>query len=143
MFCRKNGYKFFLVHPGGPFFKNKDDGYWGIPKGLIEENEDHLNAAIREFEEETGVVPKGPYIELGTIVQKGGKTVFGWAFETEDDTQFTINCNTCTIEWPPSSGKLITIPEVDRGEFFTFEQALIKINETQQAFIHRLLEHLK
>lgn len=141
MFCRKNGYRIFLVHPGGPFFSNKDEGFWGIPKGLIEENENHLDAAIREFEEETGLKPHAPYYDLGTVVQKNGKTVYAWAFECEDDTQFDIICNTCTVEWPPKSGRIITIPEVDKGEFFTVDQAMVKINNAQKEFINRLLEH--
>lgn len=141
MFCRKNELMIFLVHPGGPYFKNKDDGFWGIPKGLIEPDEDHLAAAKREFEEETGIQAKPPFIPLGSVIQKGGKTVFAWAFEVEDDTNFTIICNTCELEWPPQSGKIITIPEVDKGEFFTVEQAVVKINNAQQEFITRLLEH--
>ena len=143
MFCRKNGFKVFLVHPGGPFFNNKDDGWWGIPKGLIEEEEDHLSAAIREFEEETGLKPQGPFVPLGDILQKGGKTVHAYAFECEHDTPFTITCNTCDIEWPPKSGERIIIPEVDKGEFFSLEEAVVKINSAQKELIHRLLNHLE
>jgi predicted NUDIX family NTP pyrophosphohydrolase len=140
MFSRKNGVKVFLVHPGGPFFRNKDDGYWGIPKGLIEGEEVHLEAAEREFEEETGIHPYGEFIPLGYITQKGGKVVFAWAFEVPENEPITINSNTCEIEWPPRSGKKITIPEVDKGEFFTIDEAKIKMNPAQHDFLDRLLQ---
>lgn len=139
MFSRKNGIKVFLVHPGGPFFRNKDDGYWGIPKGLIEGEEVHLEAAEREFEEETGIHPYGEFFPLGNITQKGGKVVFAWAFEVPKDEPITINSNTCHVEWPPKSGKIITIPEVDKGEFFTIDEAKIKMNLAQHDFLDRLL----
>ena len=139
MFNRKNGIKVFLVHPGGPFFMNKDDGFWGIPKGLIEGEEIHLEAAEREFEEETGIHPSGNFIPLGDITQKGGKVVFAWAFEVPGDDPVKINSNTCEVEWPPKSGKTITIPEVDKGEFFTIDEARIKMNPSQHDFLDRLL----
>ncbi|MDR3666825.1 MAG: NUDIX domain-containing protein [Ignavibacteriaceae bacterium] len=142
MFSRKNGLKVFLIHPGGPFFAKKDDDYWGIPKGLTEENEDHLQAAVREFEEETGIKPAGEFIPLGTIVQKGGKVVYGWAFECPTDDAVTIKSNTCQVEWPPRSGKKIIIPEVDKGEFFSIENAKVKMKKAQQEFLDRLLSSL-
>jgi len=143
MFSRKNGIKVFLVHPGGPFFRNKDDGFWGIPKGLIEGEEVHLEAAEREFEEETGIRPYGDFIPLGYITQKGGKIVFAWAFEVPADDAIIINSNTCEVEWPPNSGKRLTIPEVDKGEFFTIDEARIKMNPSQNDFLSRLLSYLK
>ena len=139
MFSRKNGLKVFLVHPGGPYFAKKDDDYWGIPKGLTEEDEDHLQAAIREFEEETGIKPEGKFIPLGSIIQKGGKQVYGWAFECPENVPITIKSNTCQIEWPPRSGKKITIPEVDKGEFFLIEDAKVKMKKAQHEFLDRLL----
>ena len=142
MYSRKNGLKVFLVHPGGPFFMKKDDDYWGIPKGLTEEDEDHLQAAVREFEEETGIKPVGEFIPLGSIIQKGGKKVYAWAFEYSDDVPVKITSNTCHIEWPPRSGKKITIPEVDKGEFFTIEEAKVKMKKAQQDFLDRLLSLL-
>ena len=143
MFSRKNGLKVFLVHPGGPYFIKKDDDYWGIPKGLTEENENHLEAAIREFEEETGIKPKGEFIPLGSIIQKGGKKVYAWAFECPDDASIKITSNTCEVEWPPRSGKKITIPEVDKGEFFTIENAKVKMKKAQQDFLESLTRYLK
>jgi predicted NUDIX family NTP pyrophosphohydrolase len=143
MYSVKNGkLKFFLVHPGGPFFANKDNGYWGIPKGLTENNEKLLEAAKREFEEETGIEPKGEFLELGTVVQKNGKTVHAWAFECEKDENIEIECNTFKMEWPPKSGKFREFPEVDKGKFFTEEEAKIKINSAQLVFIERLKEKL-
>jgi predicted NUDIX family NTP pyrophosphohydrolase len=142
MYSKKNGLKVFLVHPGGPFFIKKDDDYWGIPKGLTEEDEDHLQAAEREFEEETGIKPKGEFLPIGSVIQKGGKKVYAWAFECSDDVPVKITSNTCQIEWPPRSGKKITIPEVDKGEFFTIEEAKVKMKKAQQDFLDRLLSLL-
>jgi predicted NUDIX family NTP pyrophosphohydrolase len=142
MYSRKNSLKVFLVHPGGPYFMKKDDDYWGIPKGLTEEDEDHLQAAVREFEEETGIKPNGEFIPLGSIVQKGGKVVYAWAFECTDDAPIKITSNTCEIEWPPGSGRKITIPEVDKGEFFTIKEAKVKMKKAQQEFLNRLSSSL-
>lgn len=133
------GLKYFLVHPGGPFFKNKDLGYWSIPKGLVEnEDTNYLETAKREFEEETGIKPEGEFIPLETIKQKSGKTVYAWAFQCGSDDQINITCNTFHLEWPPKSGRKIEIPEVDKGEFFDYEQAKEKINPTQIDFLDRL-----
>ena len=120
----------------------KDDDFWGIPKGLTEEDEDHLRAAVREFKEETGIKPGGEFIPLGFIIQKGGKKVYAWAFECPDDVPVKITSNICQIEWPPRSGKKITIPEVDKGEFFTIEEAKAKMKKAQQDFLDRLLSLL-
>jgi predicted NUDIX family NTP pyrophosphohydrolase len=136
------GLKLFLVHPGGPFFAKKDEGYWGIPKGLIEADEEILQTAIREFEEETGIKSKGDYIPLGTTIQRNNKIVHAWAFESDNSEQFDIVCNTFEIEWPPNSGKRQKFPEVDRGVFFNISEARKKIYEAQQVFIDRLLDHL-
>ena len=134
--------KYFLVHPGGPFFKNKDKGYWSIPKGLIEKDEDIIEAAVREFEEETGIKPDNNFIHLGTVTLKSGKVVHAWAFEKEIKEPVNINCNTFELEWPPKSGKKILIPEVDRGEYFFENEAVAKINQAQIALIEKLKEHL-
>ena len=144
MFTIKNGeLKVFLVHPGGPFFEKRDKGYWGIPKGLQDENEELLLTAIREFEEETGIKPKGDFISLGSVKQKTGKIVHAWGFKCEDDSQIEIKCNEFEIEWPPKSGKKLSFPEVDKGEFFTVSEANGKIIEAQSEFITRLEAHLK
>ncbi len=139
----KEGLKVFLVHPGGPFFTKKDEGYWGIPKGLPEENEDFLEAAKREFEEETGLRSNGSYLPLGTVKQKGGKIVHAWAFETKSADPIEIKCNTFNLEWPPKSKNIQAFPEVDKGEFFSVEEALEKINTAQSEFIFRLQKELQ
>jgi predicted NUDIX family NTP pyrophosphohydrolase len=133
--------EFFLVHPGGPYFKNKDLGYWTIPKGEVIAGEDLLETAEREFFEETSIKPFGPYIELGMVKQKGGKIVHAWAFE--NDCVEPIRCNNFTLEWPPKSGTLVSFPEVDKGLYFSLEEALIKINQAQGEFIIRLNSHFQ
>ena len=141
MFRRRNGaLEFFLAHPGGPFARLKDEGAWTIPKGEQDTGESLLAVAKREFEEETGIEPRGPYIELGSIRQKGGKWVFAWAFE--GDCTGSICSNTFQMEWPPKSGKLREFPEVDRAEFFSMENARKKIKETQFPLLERLAEAL-
>ena len=132
-----NGPEVLLVHPGGPFWKNKDDGAWSIPKGEVEPDEDLLTAARREFQEELGFAPAGPYTPLSPIKQKAGKVVHAWAFEGDCDPA-TCKSNTMRIAWPPGSGKWITIPEIDRVEFFGFAAARAKINPAQSALIDEL-----
>lgn len=131
-----NGFEVFLVHPGGPFYKNKDMGAWTIPKGGVEEGEGLLEVAKREFEEETGIIPEGDFLELGSVVQKGGKEVFAWAFEKDWSGEF--KSNTFEMEWPPKSGRMQAFPEVDRGEYFGLEVAKIKMNQAQTKFVDRL-----
>ena len=133
----------FLVHPGGPFFAKKDEGVWSIPKGEIEAEEDFLKAAIREFEEETGLKPTGEFLPLGKIKQKGGKIVYAWAFKGDCDENQPIQSNTFRIEWPPHSGKQKEFPEIDRAEFFEAETAKRKINPAQIILIERLQSFLK
>lgn len=123
-----------LAHPGGPYFKHKDDGAWTIPKGEIEPDEDLLEAAQREFEEETGVTPIGPFIPLELIKQKGGKIVHAWAFKGDCDPT-EIKSNTFTMEWPPKSGREMEFPEVDRVDFFGVPEAMRKIKAGQEALI--------
>jgi predicted NUDIX family NTP pyrophosphohydrolase len=137
-----NSLQFFLVHPGGPFFKNKDAGAWSIPKGEFSEDEEPLAAAKREFEEETSQPVNGEFIPLGSVKLKSGKTVYGWAVEGDIDHE-TISSNTVEIDWPPRSGKKITIPEIDRAGWFNATAAKLNINPAQAAFIDRLIEQLK
>jgi predicted NUDIX family NTP pyrophosphohydrolase len=131
----------FLVHPGGPFFKNKDEGNWSIPKGEFLDDEEALTAAKREFEEETGQFIDGEFISLGSIKQKSGKTVYAWAVEGDINHE-TISSNTCEVEWPPRSGKKITIPEIDRAGWFKVDEAKRKINPAQAELIERLISKL-
>jgi len=132
-----------LVHPGGPYFQNKDDGAWTIPKGEATEGEDLLCRAKIEFEEELGIMASGEdWIELGSIKQKGGKTVHGWAFAGDLPDDFKLSSNTFEMEWPPHSGKTKKFPEIDRASFFSLEEARKKINPAQRPFLDRLLESL-
>lgn len=124
-----------LAHPGGPFFQNKDDGAWTIPKGEIEAGEDLLEAAKREFEEETGIKPSGPFIELTPIKQKGGKIVHAWAFQGDCDPS-AVASNTFTMEWPPKSGRQMEFPEMDRAEFFDVATAGQKIKAAQMPLVN-------
>ena len=126
-----------LVHPGGPFWKNKDDAAWSIPKGEAGSDEDLLKRAQIEFEEELGVKAVGDWIPLGLIKQRAGKTVHAWAFEGDLPENFKPKSNTFEIEWPPRSGKTATFPEIDRAEFFSLEIARRKINSAQAAFLDR------
>jgi predicted NUDIX family NTP pyrophosphohydrolase len=135
--------KILLVHPGGPFFTKKDGGYWGIPKGLIENDENILDAAIREFKEETGIKPEGEYIPLGEIKQNSGKIVHAWAIEVKDDSLSNFKSNTFELEWPPGSGKKRNFPEVDKCEFFTLEEIEKKITPSQIPLINNLKAYLK
>jgi predicted NUDIX family NTP pyrophosphohydrolase len=127
-----------LVHPGGPFWKNKDMGHWSIPKGEFNNEENAFDAAIREFEEETGTRLEGSFTELSPVKLKSGKVVYAWALEKEMDTN-TIVSNTFEMEWPPKSGRLQSFPEIDRGQWFTVDEALEKINKEMGDFILQLL----
>lgn len=129
----------FLVHPGGPFFKNKDDGSWSIPKGEFADGEDPLAAAKREFEEETGQTLSGKFTLLTPIKQKGGKIVQAWAVEGDID-HTAIKSNHFEIEWPPRSGKQQSFPEVDRAEWFDVDMARLKINAAQVGLIEELVD---
>jgi predicted NUDIX family NTP pyrophosphohydrolase len=132
-----------LVHPGGPFFRNKDDGAWSIPKGETTEGEDMLARARIEFEEELGIpAPPGQPIELGSIKQKGGKIVHAWGIEGDLEENFKPVSNTFNIEWPPHSGRMSEFPEIDRAEFFSLPMARQKINSAQVAFLDRLSDFL-
>lgn len=144
MYRFRNGkLELLLAHPGGPFFRNKDSGYWSIPKGEIDDGEELLDTAIREFREETGLTPEGPFIPLGSIVQKGGKTVHAWAFESEQEPFRVNKSNTFEMEWPPHSGKKMLFLEIDKVEFFPGDIAKKKIKDKQVELIERLEEHLR
>jgi predicted NUDIX family NTP pyrophosphohydrolase len=127
-----------LVHPGGPFWKNKDLGAWSIPKGEYAAGDDPLAAAKREFAEELGRLPDGLLTPLGAITQKGGKAVLGFALEGDFDPA-TLQCNRFEMEWPPKSGKRVSFPEVDRACWLLPEEARAKINPAQAEFLDRLI----
>ena len=144
MFRRRNGcLEVLLAHPGGPFYRKKDDGYWTIPKGEVEDGEDLLNRARIEFEEEVGVAASGTWIELGSVTQKGGKIVHAWAFEGDLDEGFTHVSNTFEMEWPPHSGRRERFPEIDRVAFFSLGEARHKAKPAQCAFFDRLVAALE
>ncbi|MFS4428081.1 NUDIX hydrolase [Chryseobacterium sp. S90] len=133
----KDSLYYFLVHPGGPFWKNKDLGAWSIPKGEMLPDENSLDRALTEFKEETGKTAEGNFIELSPIKQKGGKIVYAWALEGDIDTS-DLYSNTFSLEWPPKSGKIIEIPEVNQWEWFSSEEAQQRINAAQKGFITEL-----
>ena len=131
----------FLAHPGGPFWVRRDEGAWTIPKGGVEPGEDPLDAARREFIEETGITPSGEFIPLGSVRQRAGKIVHAWAWEGDADPG-AITSNMTQTEWPRGSGRRITYPEVDRCDWFSPEEARQRMNPAQAAFIERLQQHL-
>ncbi|NML68559.1 NUDIX domain-containing protein [Chryseobacterium sp. RP-3-3] len=133
----KNNLFYFLVHPGGPFWKNKDAGAWSIPKGEVSPGEDLLERALIEFKEETGQTIEGKFTALQPVKQKGGKMVYAWALEGHMETS-GLYSNTVQIEWPPRSSSIIEIPEVDQWEWFASEEVKIKINSAQADFIMEL-----
>lgn len=126
-----------LVHPGGPFFQNKNKGWWTVPKGEIMVGEHPLETALREFKEETGYSLEGKFMPLDAIVQKGGKVVVCWAVRGDLDVSLIVS-NTFTIEWPPKSGKMIDFPEVDQARWFSLSEAEVFINEAQRGFLREL-----
>ena len=129
----------FLVHPGGPFFQNKD--YWGIPKGELLDGEDTLVAACREFKEETSWDPAEPFTALGSVVRPDKKTIHAWAFLGDHDPALLVS-NTCEIDWPPRSGRKMTIPEIDRGEYYPLKAAKLKISACELPFLELLEDAL-
>jgi predicted NUDIX family NTP pyrophosphohydrolase len=137
---RKNGSQLqvFLVHPGGPFFKNKDIGAWSIPKGEFLDDEDALAAAKREFKEETGQTIDGEFTELKPVYLKSGKKVYAWAVKGDVDHEIIVS-NLFEMEWPPRSGKRQSFPEVDRAAWFTINEAKEKINAAQVGLIESFL----
>jgi len=133
------GIEVFLVHPGGPFWMKKDLGAWSIPKGEHPETEDPFAAALREFEEETGIRPEGDFLPLGELRQPSGKRITAWAFEGDCDPA-SIRSNLFSLEWPPRSGRTQEFPEVDRAAWFSLAEARQKILKGQGPLLDRLLE---
>lgn len=131
----------FLVHPGGPFWAKKDLGAWSICKGEYVDGELPLEAAKREFQEETGFVARGDFLDLGAVQQAGGKLVSAWAFAGDCDPAKLVS-NRCQVEWPPRSGRTIEIAEVDRGGWFSFNEAKQRIMKSQTPFLDRLAQLL-
>jgi len=126
-----------LVHPGGPFWAKKDKGAWSISKGEYADGEPPLDAAKREFEEETGFLAQGEFLELGQVQQSGGKVVSAWAFAGDCDPAKLVS-NRFSMEWPPRSGRMIEFPEVDRGGWFAIQDAKDQILKSQAPFLDRL-----
>lgn len=138
----KNSPKVLLVHPGGPFWAKKDNGAWSIPKGEFDENEEPLLAAKREFSEELGLsLPDGTLTELGSVKLSSGKVVYAWSLAGEIDPKL-IKSNTFSMEWPPKSGVEQDFPEVDKAAWFTFDEAMIKINKGQVPLLQALADQL-
>jgi predicted NUDIX family NTP pyrophosphohydrolase len=131
----------FLVHPGGPFWSKKDKGAWTVPKGEYSEGEQPLEAAKREFEEETGFASHAPFLELGIIKQAGGKTVVAWAFEGNGDPA-KLSSNLCRVEWPPHSGRVVEFPEADQGRWFSIPTAREYILKSQEPLLDVLQQAL-
>ncbi|MFL5243047.1 MAG: NUDIX domain-containing protein [Gemmataceae bacterium] len=132
-----NGLEVFLAHPGGPFWAKRDAGAWSIPKGLLEDGEEPLAAACREFVEETGIRPQGPFLDLGAVVQKAGKTVHAWAWEGDADPA-SVRSKMVRTEWPKGSGRWLSFPEVDRCAWFDTAIARENMIAAQSEFIGRL-----
>jgi predicted NUDIX family NTP pyrophosphohydrolase len=142
MYRRRNRHlEVFLVHPGGPFWAKKDLGAWSIPKGEYVEGEQPLEAARREFQEETGFTALGSFLELGAVTQAGGKVVSVWAFEGDCDPGNLVS-NRFELEWPPRSGRLIEAPEVDRGGWFSISAARERILKSQAPILDMLSQRL-
>jgi predicted NUDIX family NTP pyrophosphohydrolase len=134
----ETGLEVLLAHPGGPLFRNRDAGHWSIPKGEPDENEPLIETARREFAEETGhPVPEGPVLPLGSIVQKGGKVVHGWAVEGDLDPA-AARSDTFEMEWPPRSGVTQSFPEIDRVEWFDRDEARRRLKPAQAPLLDRL-----
>lgn len=142
LYRRRDGLEVLLVHPGGPFFRNKDDGAWSVPKGEVEEGDEPLATALREFSEETGFEPpSGDLLPLGEIRQKGGKRVLAWAVEGDCDPA-RFRSNHFEMEWPPRSGRKQSFPEIDGARFFSLDDARRKLNPAQVELIARLEQKL-
>jgi predicted NUDIX family NTP pyrophosphohydrolase len=131
-----------LAHPGGPFWAARDAASWTLPKGAVDEGEDPLAAARREFNEETGFIPRPPYLLLGELKQKSGKRITAWAFEGDGDPR-ELQSNMFEMEWPPRSGRMQFFPEVDRVEWFTIAQARQKLLPGQAPFLDALARVLE
>ena len=142
LFRRTAGLELFLAHPGGPFWRDRDAGAWTIPKGVVEDGEDLLAAARREFQEETGLPPREPFLPLGSVRQKAGKVVHAWAWEGDADPAL-VTSNTMRTEWPRGSGNWLVFPEVDRCAWFDPATARRRMNPAQAELIDRLIAKLE
>lgn len=144
MYRSNNGIlEVMLAHPGGPLYEDKDIGYWGIPKGEVEPGETIMDAALREFAEETGLcLTPESYIPLGSIMERSGKIVYAWAFSGTCETTTPVNSNLFAMEWPRNSAIISLFPEVDRLDFFHIKEAMRYIEKPQATFIRRLEEKL-
>jgi predicted NUDIX family NTP pyrophosphohydrolase len=129
----------FLVHPGGPYWARKDNGAWSIPKGEYEQGEEALQAAQREFLEETGVAVNGPFLALAPVRQPSGKMITAWAAEGDLDPT-RLRSNTFSLEWPPKSGVMQSFPEVDRGAWFSLADARSKLSPGQRPLLRDIAE---
>lgn len=134
---RASGPEVLLVHPGGPYWSRRDDGFWTVPKGEVEPGEDLTVAAVREFHEETGFAAAGDLISLGSVRQKSGKVVHAWACLGDFDPR-ELRSNTFRMEWPPKSGRETEFPEIDRGDYFDLATARIKLLPAQIPFLEEL-----
>ena len=134
----------YIVHPGGPYFAAHRDRFWGVPKGIVDDGESLQEAAVREFTEETGFEPPAPEFDLGSVRGRRGKTIHCYAarWDRKGDPP-EVNSNLCTVEWPPASGTLIEIPEIDEGRFMTIDRARSWMGHVQQEFLDRLIDWLK
>lgn len=139
---RNDHLEMLIVHPGGPFWAKKDAGSWFVPKGEVEPGEDELAAAQREFQEETAIVPTGPFFDLGEVRHKSGKQVQAWAFAGDCDPAAIVS-KTFSMEWPPRSGRMQSFPEIDKAEFVDTPTAREKLNPAEFVFVGRLQEILK
>jgi predicted NUDIX family NTP pyrophosphohydrolase len=135
----KKELQFLLIHPGGPFWKNKDEGAWSIPKGEPDNDEEALAAALRELKEETGFEVSGDFIELTPVKMRSGKIIEAWALAGDPDLS-AFHSNEFEMEWPPRSGKRLLFPEADKAEWFNLSTALQKINPAQQALLMEMAE---
>jgi predicted NUDIX family NTP pyrophosphohydrolase len=140
---KRSGPEVFIVHPGGPLWAKKDKGFWSLPKGLAEPGEDTILTAKREFEEETGFkAPEGEYIQLGEIdYPRGDKKVHAWAVEGDFEAS-NLSSNTFKMKWPPRSDNYQEFPEIDRGGWFSLQQAAVKLFPANLPFLERLANHL-
>jgi predicted NUDIX family NTP pyrophosphohydrolase len=143
MYRRSPELQVFLIHPGGPFYANRQRGVWSLPKGVIEDGEDALEAAVREFTEETGIAVEGPYEALGEVVYTSGKHVLAWALERDCPAPCLQVSNTFTLEWPRRSGRLQEFPEADDGRYFGLDEARTAILPAQAPFLDRLVDLLE
>ena len=136
---RRGLLEIFLVHPGGPYWARKDDGSWSIPKGEYPPGEEALQAAQREFQEETGVAVSGPFLALAPVRLPSGKSITAWAIEGDLDPT-RLRSNTFSLEWPPKSGVIQSFPEVDRGHWFSLVDALVKLSAAQRPLLQGLAD---